>query len=45
MIKDRYSLLVISFIILMSVGRLNAQDLKGDELKSMEKYGGIKGDN
>jgi alpha-L-fucosidase len=24
---------------------LNAQDLKGDELKSMEKYGGVIGDN
>jgi alpha-L-fucosidase len=29
----------------MFISKLNAQDLKGDEIKSMEKYGGIKGDN
>jgi hypothetical protein len=33
------------FIAFVSINKLTAQDLKGAELKSMEKYGGIKGDN
>jgi len=45
MIKNRLLLVFISLIVLLSISKLNAQDLKGDELKSMEKYGGIKGDN
>lgn len=45
MIKNRFLLVFISFIVLISINKLNAQDLKGDELKSMEKYGGGKGDN
>ena len=43
--KNKFLLVVINFIVFMSMHQLNAQDLKGDELKSMEKYGGIKGDN
>lgn len=45
MIKNRFVLVITSFIVFMIISKLNAQDLKGDELKSMEKYGGIKGDN
>lgn len=45
MIKNRILPIVISFLVLAFVGKLTAQDLKGDELKSMEKYGGVKGDN
>lgn len=45
MIKNRFLPVAISFIVLVSVNKLNAQHLKGDELKSMEKYSGVKGDN
>lgn len=43
MIKKSLIPVLAGFIALMSVNRLNAQDLKGDELKSMEKYGGVMG--
>lgn len=39
-----YHLAAICFLILTSFYDLNGQDLKGDELKSMEKYAGVKGD-
>jgi alpha-L-fucosidase len=45
MIKNKFSLIVISFIVLMSINKLNAQALKGDELKSMQKYDGPKENN
>jgi alpha-L-fucosidase len=45
MIKSKFSLAFISLIIFMSLCKLNAQDLKGDELKSMEKSNGVKGSN
>ena len=45
MINSKFLLTAISITALMSVSMLNAQDLKGDESKSMEKYSGVKGEN
>lgn len=44
MITNRILLVLISFIAFTSF-KLSSQDLKGDELKSMEKYDDIKGVN
>jgi alpha-L-fucosidase len=42
--KGKYTLGTIIFIVTISLCELNGQDLKGDELKSMEKYDGVKGE-
>ena len=34
--KNTFLLVVINFIALMYISQLNAQDLKGDELKSID---------
>lgn len=36
---------MISFILLMYTRNVRAQELQGDERKSMEKYGGVQGDH
>lgn len=41
--KNQFLWIAGSIIVLLCCGKLNAQELKGDELKSMEKYGGVKG--
>ncbi|MDE3145444.1 MAG: alpha-L-fucosidase [Bacteroidota bacterium] len=45
MAKTSVFLVFLSMIMLVSLNSVYAQDLKGDELKSMEKYGGVKGAN
>jgi len=43
--KNTFTLVTLSLTILVSMSKLHSQNLKGDELKSMEKYGGVKGTN
>ena len=40
MIKSKFRLFVFG-LLLVSASNLNSQNLEGDELKSMEKYGEI----
>jgi alpha-L-fucosidase len=44
MIKKQV-LLIVLFLLVNTFCNVNAQNLKGDELKSMEKYDGVKGVN
>jgi len=41
--KNQFLWIAGCIIILFFSGKLSAQELQGDELKSMEKYGGVKG--
>ncbi|MFW0715119.1 alpha-L-fucosidase [Pedobacter sp. N23S346] len=45
MIKNKLLIIAAILVTFLFNSKLNAQDLKGDELKSMEKYSGVKGDN
>jgi len=45
MVINRLLPVIISLTSLLPINKLHAQDFKGDELKSMEKYDGIKGEN
>jgi alpha-L-fucosidase len=41
--KNQFLWIAGCIIVLLWSGKINAQELQGDELKSMEKYGGVKG--
>lgn len=41
--KNQFLWIAGCIVIMLSYGKINAQDIKGDELKSMEKYGEVKG--
>lgn len=43
--KNQFLWVAGCIVMLLWSCKINAQDLKGDELKSMEKYGGVKGVN
>lgn len=45
MMKSRFLLFLLSALVLVPMNKLNAQELQGDELKSMEKYEEIIGDH
>lgn len=45
MIKNIFLAVFISNVALLTISNLSAQDLKGDEKKSLEQYGGVLGKN